>query len=302
VSRQRQQLPRPDTVYELASVTKTFTGALAAKAVVDKKMTLDDDFRTYLPEPYPNLQFAGKPITLRTLTSHRSGMPRDIPDTDAIMAAPDVARRPERLLAIERDVTPADFPAALHGGVLRSSPASTEAYSNAGMKVIAMGLANVYRMAFETLLRNVVLEPLHMRDTVFVLDPDQTRRLATGYDREGKPTPFHTINAGASWGLYSTTADMAKYVAWHLDETDPTIATAHAVIAGNADDGKGMIWNEGSDQGKRLLWHGGGSFGMSSQVVLFPPGQGFVLLANDTCAGTEGALKDIAIAVHAAAR
>jgi hypothetical protein len=48
-----------------------------------------------------------------------------------------------------------------------------------------------------------------------------------------------------------------------------------------------------------MLAHGGGSFGMSSQVVLFPAqGEGFALFANDTCEGTESALKAIAVAVH----
>jgi len=49
-----------------------------------------------------------------------------------------------------------------------------------------------------------------------------------------------------------------------------------------------------------MLWHGGGTFGMTSQVVLYPQTQeGYVLLANDACEGTEGALKQIARQLHA---
>src|SRR4051812_44031938 len=66
-SRSRVQLATSTTLYEIASVTKTFTGALAARAVTDRRMTLDADFRTYLPAPYPNLERNGRPITLRTL-------------------------------------------------------------------------------------------------------------------------------------------------------------------------------------------------------------------------------------------
>jgi CubicO group peptidase (beta-lactamase class C family) len=215
------------------------------------------------------------------------------------MQDPDVGRRPERLLALERGVSPSDFPTALHKITLRSTPGSDEQYSNAAMKVIAMGLEHVYGEAFSALLNDEVFAPLHMRDTVFTLSDAQRRRLAVGYDRAGRPAPYHTPNAGASWGLYSSTADMARYVAWQLDEKNPVVAQAHTLIEGDAADGKGMIWNEGMERGERVLWHGGGSFGMSSQVVLYPDsGQGFVLLANDTCEGTEGALKDIASAVH----
>ena len=300
VSRSREQLATPTTIYEIASVTKTFTGALAAKAVVDERLRLDADFRDALPEPYANLQYKGHPITLRTLASHTAGMPRDIPDTDVIMKDADVAKRPERLLAVEQGFKPTDFPVALRKTVLRSAPGATEEYSNAGMKVIALGLEHVYETPFDIQLSRVILEPLRMSDTTLALAPTQMVRLATGYGKDGKATPYHTVNAGPSWGLYSDTADMARYVRWQLDEKDPVIAQAHALIAGTPADGKGLIWNEGLDRGERMLWHGGGSFGMSSQVVLYPARQrGVVLLANDACPGTEGVLKAMGMALGA---
>ena len=48
-------LPTPDSVYEIASVTKTFTGVLASQTVLEHRIELDADFRQYLPEPCPNL-------------------------------------------------------------------------------------------------------------------------------------------------------------------------------------------------------------------------------------------------------
>jgi CubicO group peptidase (beta-lactamase class C family) len=168
------------------------------------------------------------------------------------------------------------------------------------MKVIALGLEHVYETPFDIQLSRVILEPLRMSDTTFALAPTQMGRLATGYGKDGKATPYHTVNAGPSWGLYSDTADMARYVRWQLDEKDPVIAQAHALIAGTPADGKGLIWNEGLDRGERMLWHGGGSFGMSSQVVLYPARQrGVVLLANDACPGTEGVLKAMGMALGA---
>lgn len=67
--------PNDSTLYELASVTKTFTGYIAAKAVLDKKINLDDDIRIYLNEPYPNLEFKGDPIRIKHLITHTSGFP-----------------------------------------------------------------------------------------------------------------------------------------------------------------------------------------------------------------------------------
>ncbi|MCK8142568.1 beta-lactamase family protein, partial [Flavobacterium sp. I-SCBP12n] len=59
--------PNDSTLYEIASVTKTFTGYIAAKAVLDKKINLNDDIRNYLDEPYPNLEFKGEPIKIKHL-------------------------------------------------------------------------------------------------------------------------------------------------------------------------------------------------------------------------------------------
>ena len=54
--------PSQHTIYELASITKTFTGVLLAQAVVERKVKLDDDVRRYLDGSYPNLEFEGQPI------------------------------------------------------------------------------------------------------------------------------------------------------------------------------------------------------------------------------------------------
>jgi CubicO group peptidase (beta-lactamase class C family) len=298
-SRQTRRKATPGSIYEIASVTKTFTGALAAQAVSDGAMGLDRDFRSYLPQTYPNLERDGQPITLRTLATHRSGLPRDFPDTDALYDHRDYRTLPDALLALDRGYDRDRYLTALHGIALRSMPGATEAYSNLGMKVIGFGLETVRKQPFERLMRASILRPLGMKDTDFVLTPAQRERLVTPYDRLGRATPYHLRNAGAAYGLYSTPADMARYVRWQLDENVPAIKLAHQPLVGALSDGEGLIWNMAVDDGQRMLWHGGGTFGMTSQVVLYPQTQeGYVLLANDACEGTEGALKQIAQQLH----
>jgi CubicO group peptidase (beta-lactamase class C family) len=293
--------PTADSIYEIASVTKTFTGALAAQAVSDGVMRVDQDFRVYLPQSYPNLQRDGKPITLRTLATHRSGLPRDLPDTDALYANRDFRTFPETLLALDHGYDRNRYLTALHDTTLKSTPGTTETYSNLGMKVLGFGLETVRRQPFEQLMRNAILQPLGMMDTGFELSAGQRKRLVTAYDRLGRAVPYHLRNAGAAWGLYSTPADMLKYVRWQLDETVPAIRLAHQPLVGTLADGEGLIWNMALDNGERMLWHGGGTFGMSAQIVLYPQThEGYVLLSNDACEGTEGALKEIAQQLHAA--
>jgi CubicO group peptidase (beta-lactamase class C family) len=293
-------LPTPRSIYELASVTKTFTGALAARAVVDGRMRLEADFRPYLPGDYANLVWEGKPITLAALITHRAGMPRDIPDSDAIFARKNLDTLPYELIALQKAMDHGKLLAALHGVALRNEPGAKEAYSNAGYLAIGFGLEKVYGLPFEALMRQRLLKPLGMSATGFAVNEPQHPRLLTGFDRQGRAMPYHLRNAGAAWGLYSTAEDMAKYVRWQLDGNDPVVQRMRQPLVGNAQEGDAMPWHLARADGQPMLAHGGGSFGMSSQVVLFPAqGEGFALLANDTCEGTESALKTLAVSVHA---
>jgi len=287
------------SIYEIASVTKVFTAALAAKAVVDKRMTLDEDFRRYLPDTYSNLAWDGQPITLRWLVTHRSGMPRDIPDTDAIFAKSDFHTLPYEMVAIASGYNGSRTLAALHGVHLQSPPGEKETYSNAGFLVIGFGLQTVYGESPQQLLSRFILQPLTMTSTGFSVPSIDRSRLLKGYDRDGRVMPYHVSNAGAAWGLYSSTEDMAKFVRWQLQEQDRVIEQSHQPLVGNQQEGVAMAWHLALEGGQPMLWHGGGSFGMSAQVVLFPQRyEGYVLLANDTCVGTESALAEIARSLH----
>jgi serine-type D-Ala-D-Ala carboxypeptidase/endopeptidase len=67
------------TIYEIASITKTYTGLILSQAVYDKRLCLDADIRTYLDDIYSNLELNdNKPITLRHSITHTSGIPMNI--------------------------------------------------------------------------------------------------------------------------------------------------------------------------------------------------------------------------------
>lgn len=298
-SRSKSALPTSRSIYELASVTKTFTASLAARAVADGRMDLDGDFRRDLPGDYSNLAWNGSPVTLRTLLTHRSGMPRDIPDSDALFAHKEAPDFDARMIALNKGVDRTQLLTALHHTALRNAPGTRQAYSNAGFLVIGLGLEQVYGKPMDALLREYITQPLGMTSTGFTLSANERSRLVQGYDRYGHRAPYRPQDAGAAWGLYASTDDMAKYVRWQLREGDPVIHQSHQALMGNTDEGEVMAWNLGDDKEQPIIWHGGGSFGASSQVVLYPKQQeGFVLLANDTCQGTEGALKAMAEAIE----
>ena len=300
VSKSKVRLPDRNSIYEIASITKTFTGSLASRAVLDKKMTLDGDFRAYLQERYQNMEKNGKFITLRFLAAHRAGLPKNVPDTDALFKNPNFETLPFQLIELEKPYDDAAYLRALHQIELRSEPGSEFVYSNFGIKLLGFGLQQVYRQSFGLLLQTEILAPLGMKRTSLAVSPQDEPLLVQGYSPSGKPMPYHLLNAGAAGGLYSNAEDLVRYIDWQLDESDPTIRQSHSAIYGNGETVQdGMIWYMTRKDGERKLWESGGAFGMASQLVLYPESKlGIVLLANDGGFSTQDELSDLAKKIH----
>ena len=162
VSKAAPLLPTRRTLYEIGSITKSFTGSLAAKALLEGKMGLDSDFRGYLRERYPNLAKGGKPITLRSLASHTSGMPRDIPSNDDLFQGkPDFEKLPYLLLAREKGYDRARYLRDLHDVQLASEPGAKMSYSNIGLKLIGFGLEKVSGLGLDRLLARDIFRPVY---------------------------------------------------------------------------------------------------------------------------------------------
>ena len=98
----------------------------------------------------------------------------------------------------------------------------------------------LYGVSFEKLIEQRILRPLGMRSTGFVVPHAEQTHLVQGYSRSAKPMPYHLRNAGAAYGLYSTTRDMAKYVHWQPEESDPVIRLAHQPLQGNVENGEAL--------------------------------------------------------------
>jgi serine-type D-Ala-D-Ala carboxypeptidase/endopeptidase len=301
-SKSKVRVPDQTNIYEIASITKTFTGALASGAVVDGKMRLDDDFRDYLGTPYPNLEKNGKFISLRSLAAHRAGLPKNVPDTDELFKNPNFDTLPFQLIELERPYDDAAYLRALHEVRLRSEPGNEFVYSNFGIKLIGFGLQQVYHESLEKLLKAKILGPLGMKQTDLVVSPQNAWLLVQGYSPSGKPMPYHLLNSGAAGGLYSSARDMVRYIGWQLDESDPVIKQSHSAIFGSGESIQdGLVWYMTREGGERKLWESGGAFGMSSHLVLYPESKiGIVLLANDGGFSTQDQLGALANEIRAA--
>jgi len=307
--------PRPDTLYPLASITKTFTGTLLAQAAIEKRLSLSDDIRTYLDGSYPNLEFAGRPILVSDLLDHRSGLPFLLPDRPEL--APDFEADPRpytvRVNAAMQGYGRNQFFSDLHMVKLTAMPGSHYQYSNAGAQLAGYILEKLYGQSYEQLLRAKILTPLRMNATTVSLNPADRDRLAPGWDDKGQRAIL-PVGDEAAGGLKSTTDDMLSYIRWQIDETDPAVRLSHErvwtakapVFGDQGTFGIGLNWQIAELSGRRVIFQDGMIEGYSALVVIEPESKlGIVLTANQLdqkgAAAQRGVMKALLTALDARA-
>lgn len=243
--------PDGDTVFEIGSITKTFTGILLDQAVRDGVVGFDDPISKYLPKDVRVPTRNGRPITLLHLATHRSGLPR-LPSN----FAPKDATNPYADFSVN------DLYDALDTVELPRDPGEKYDYSNLGMGLLGHLLSLKSGRSYEALVVEGICTPLGMKDTRIVLSDDQKRRLAPGHSASGEPAAnwdFPTL-AGAG-ALRSTANDMLLYMAANLDGRYAGAHLQRAEIG--KDQGIGLAWHrlQLKKSGPRIVWHNGGTGG-----------------------------------------
>jgi len=289
--------PGPHTIYELASITKTFTGVLLAQAVIEGKVKLDDDVRRYLDGSYPNLEFEGKPIKLFHLINHTSRLPFVMPDRPELFRNPDPYKLPQILTEIESNYTRENFYEDLHKVKLDKAPGSEFKYSNSAAQLLGYILERIYGMPYEQLVLKKIAKPLGMTETKITLTAAEKKRLAKGHYDNGSIALYGTLQTQAAGALRSSVSDMLKYMKYHLNESDEVIGLSHRTTWGDINYyASGLNWQMNkTSAGHRRIWQSGGSFGFSSYCVIFPELRlGIVLLSNESDQNSQGRLSAMA--------
>lgn len=297
VEKGKKRLPTRHTLYEIGSVTKTFTGVLLARAVVEGRVKLDDDVRKYLDGDYPNLEFEGQPVRLFHLINHTSRLPFVLPDRPELFKDPNPFELPKILTEVERNYTRADFYKDLHKVKLDKAPGSDFKYSNAAAQLLGFVLERVYRTTYERLVAEKIARPLKMRETMLTPSAAQSKRLAKGHYEDGRVALPVTPQSQAAGGLRSSVSDMLKYVEFHLDEADEVVRLSHRPTWGDIRYyASGLSWQMNmTPGGRRRIWQSGGTFGFASHCAVFPElGLGLVLLSNESDRDSQGRLDTLA--------
>ena len=297
VEKGKKNPPTQHTIYELASITKTFTGVLLAQAFVEGKVKLDDDIRKYLDGSYRNLEFEGKPIKLFHLINHTSRLPSNLPDRPELFRNPDPYELPKILTVIESQYTRENFYADLHKVKLDKAPGTEFKYSNAAAQLLGYILEKIYGMPYEQIVFRKIARPLGMSETKITLTPSEMKRFAKGHYDNGSVALYSTPQTQAAGGLRSSVSDMLKYMSYHLNENDEVVRLSHQSTWGDIKYyASGLSWQmKNTPGGHRKIWQTGGTFGFSSYCAVFPELKlGIVLLSNESDQDSQGRLNNMA--------
>ncbi|MDB5323203.1 MAG: Penicillin-binding protein 4 [Phycisphaerales bacterium] len=283
----------PQTVFQIQSITKTFTSAAILMLNEEGKLALEDPIGKHL-EGTPD---TWKPITLRHLLSHTSGIKDFINEPNA---------------SIRLDVSEADVLRATAPRPLNFQPGDKYAYSNTNYHLLAMVIRKITGKSFGDFLKERIFTPLEMTSTRIVSLSEIIPNRAAGYAWEnGKLHNGHyvaeSILGYGGGGIVSTAQDMAKWaIALDGEKLLKKATLESAWTPAKLNDGSnstyGLGWGTGGVNGHRTVGHTGAHMtGFTSAIIRYRDDNlSIIVLTNSRTADPSAIARQVAARYNAA--
>ena len=287
--------PRPvgaDTVFSIASITKTFTATTLVALRERGELDLDAPVRSYAPEFTLDDREAARRVTLRHLLTHTGGwigemLPEDTDGEDALARA-------SAWCGAMRQVT---------------VPGELFSYNNVGFVVAGRVIEAVTRRRYEEVVAERILGPLAMARSSFIPRADDDVA-AEHTVRDGRPAvaaPWLVSRSGwPSGGLHSTARDLLRYARGHLGVELLSARAAAEMLSplvsdGSRDGSQGLGWVITGGGSARVAAHGGATVTHMSTLCLVPQRRVALVVLTNGALGAQlcrdvqvAALRDIA--------
>jgi len=262
-----------DTLFLVASITKTFTATTLMRLVTEGKVELNAPVRRYLPELRLKDQEAANTITVLNLLNHTSGLDWRV-NADTGEGDDALARSVAKLAEME----------------LIALPGTRVSYSQAGYNLVGRIIEKVTGQTFEQAMASLLFEPLGLSHSFFARDDIMTRRFAVGHNRGEDGTLFiarpwrHSRGDNPGGGLASSVADLLLWTRFHLG--DGSAASGARVLptdvlhqmkeptaglrASSLGDAIGLSWFLRDVDGLRTVGHAGSANGQFAEILTVP--------------------------------
>jgi CubicO group peptidase (beta-lactamase class C family) len=277
----------PDTLFQIGSITKTFTGTAAMRLVERGELDLDAPVRRDLPDLRLADEQAAAAVTMRHLLTHTGGWVGDY--FDDLGAGDDALARMVSVLPELPQLTPLG---------------EVWSYNNSGFYVAGRVLEVLVGKPYEAAIAELVLEPLGLERSFFFAADVITHRFVSGHleDDEGetvvaRPWPIGRA-AHAAGGIVSTVGDVLRYARFHLGdgtaEDGTRVLTRESLesmrtplVRLTETESMGLTWMLREVDGRRVFGHGGGTNGQITLLTVVPDADFAVAVLTNAGRGSE---------------
>ncbi len=271
-----KEIPTSKNLYEIGSITKTFTGLLLAKAVIENKINLNDPVNKYLPKDIPTLQFEGDTLRIVHLSNHTSGLPPLPTNFDATNS-----------INPYKDYDNDKLNAYLKVAKLSRKPGEKFEYCNLAVGLLGNILESINKMPFEKMVQNFICSKTDMNNTKQFLTKTDSSLFVQGYNEDIDEQSQWDFKALAAAGcIRSNTEDILKYAVLNLNATVNELQSAveleHVVTFTKGEENIGLNWFIREWGWGKIYFHNGGTGGYRSFLAINPKTKNAVIILSNT--------------------
>lgn len=255
----QQGIPaRENSVFNVASVTKTVTTMVTLNLVNSGNWKLDEPVAHYFTDPDVRNDPRSQQLTTRDILTHQTGFP--------------------------------NWRSELPGGKLafQFDPRTRHQYSGEGFEYLRHALENKFRRSLEQLADSIIFKPLGLTDTRYTWNADYEQRLAYPFDAQGGPLEItRNTTPNAADLLKTTLRDYSAFILWMLDggglksELFTEMGSRQVVRKRDTYMGLGWVVYDPVGNGAYALSHGGHDPGVHTIAIMLPKSKkGLVIFTN----------------------
>ncbi len=264
---------RPDSLFQIGSISKVFTATLVMMLVEEGKLDLDTPVIAYLPDLKLADPAARERVTLRMLLSHSAGFFGDFFEDFG-----------------QGDGALGRYVGKLDTLAQQTPPGESWAYNNAGFCLAGALVERVTGQPFERVMRERVFAPLGLERSFYFAHEAITYPVAVGHTQKTPGGDEHEVArlyplpraVNAAGGIISTVDDLLTFAAFHMDggvtrDSQRLLSEAATramwepqITAANFAEAYATGWETRLIDGVRLVAHGGSTNGFQAQLTLIP--------------------------------
>jgi CubicO group peptidase (beta-lactamase class C family) len=307
-NKEKKSTIKEDTIFQVASISKTATAWGIMKLVENNLLQLNDPIEKYLTRWHlPPSKFNHDEITIKRVLSNSGGLSMSgysciHPDLKFPTPEQSLSGLKRKIDENEMNyIKQYDLDPKIEEEPVRvvEQPGKQFIYSNRGFSILALIIEELTNKKFSTFMKSEIFKPLGMLNSTFKNSDFETSLFATPYDEKGKPLPQYRTMEKAAGGLCTTIRDLTRFTLSGMKgpKEEPP---GRGVLLPNsiqkmydaeiyAEDEFGYKWAYGLGHyttdidGNKAVMHSGGIIGWRSMMLFFPHlGEGIVVLVNSS--------------------